>query len=229
LGACGFGAWAEYVAAPEDALVLKPANVTFEGAAAGAQYALVALQGLRDKGGIQAGHKVLINGASGGVGTFAVQIAKSLGANVTGVCSTRNLDLLRSIGADQIIDYTQENFANSGELYDLIFDIAGKRPVSDYTGALRAGGTFVSCAISPVALLVGPLMSMFGSKKFVQLSHSPSVADLTFVSELLESSKVVPVIDRAFALSETAEAVRYYEHGSPQGKVVITVGGNGET
>ena len=223
IGAVGFGAWAEYVAAPADALVRKPANTTFEGAAAVAQYALVALQGLRDKGGIQAGQKVLINGASGGVGTFAVQIAKSFGAEVTGVCSTRNLDLVRSIGADQAIDYTQEDFAQGGEQYDLIFDIAGKRSISDYTGALRPGGTFVSCAISPVALLLGPLMSLLGSKKVVQLSHSPNVADLAFMSELLEAGKVIPVIAKAFPLSEAAGAVRYYEDSNPQGKVVITV------
>ena len=226
IGASGFGAWAEYVAAPEQALVSKPANTTFEGAAAVAQYALVALQGLRDKGGIQAGQKVLINGASGGIGTFAVQIAKSFGAEVTGVCSTRNLDLVRSIGASEVIDYTQEDFAQGGEQYDLIFDIAGKRPVSDYAGALRPEGTFVSCAISPAALLLGPLMSMFGSKKVVQLSHSPSAADLAFMNELLEAGKVAPVIDKAFPLSEAAEAVRYYEDKNPQGKVVITVGGS---
>ena len=223
IGAEGLGAWAEYVAAPEGALVLKPADVDFEGAAAVAQYALVALQGLRDKGGIQAGQKVLINGASGGVGTFAVQIAKAFGAEVTGVCSTRSLDLVRSIGADHAIDYTQEDFTRGGQQYDLIFDIAGRRPVSDHTGALRAGGTFVSCAISPVALLLGPLMSMLGSKKVVQLSHSPNASDLAFMSELLEAGKVVPIIDRAFPLSEVAQAVRYYEDESPQGKVVITV------
>ena len=228
IGAVGFGAWAEYVAAPADALVRKPANTTFEGAAAVAQYALVALQGLRDKGGIQAGQKVLINGASGGVGTFAVQIAKSFGAEVTGVCSTRNLDLVRSIGADHAIDYTQEDFAAGGAQYDLIFDIAGKRSVSDFRGALRPGGTFVSCAISPVALLAGPLLSMFGGKKVVQLSHSPSVADLAFMNELLASGQVAPVIDKAFPLSQTAEAVRYYEDQSPRGKVVITVGGGDE-
>jgi len=225
IGAAGFGAWAEYVAAPADTLVPKPANVRFEGAAAVAQYALVALQGLRDKGGIQAGQKVLINGASGGVGTFAVQIAKAFGAEVTGVCSTRNLDLVRSIGADQVIDHTQEDWTQSGERYDLIFDIAGKRSVSKYTGALRPGGTFVSCAISPVALLLGPLMSMFGSKKVVQLSHSPKVADLAFMSELLEAGKVVPVIDKTFALAKAADAVRHYENTSPRGKVAITVGG----
>ena len=228
IGGCGFGAWAEYVAAPEDTLVLKPDNTTFEDVASVAQYALVALQGLRDKGAIQAGQRVLINGASGGVGTFAVQIAKSFGAQVTGVCSTRNLDLVRSIGADHVIDYTQEDFTRGGQRYDLIFDIAGNRSVSDYTGALDPGGTFVSCAISPVALLLGPLMSILGSKKVVQLSHSPNVADLAFMSELLETGKVVPVIDKAYPLGEVAKAVRHYEEGQPQGKVVISVEHNSE-
>jgi len=226
IGGCGFGAFAEYVSAPETALVLKPANITFEEAAAVSQAAIVALQGLRDKGQIHPGQKVLINGASGGVGTFAVQIAKSFGAEVTGVCSTRNLELVRSIGADQVIDYTQEDFTTGGQHYDLIFSIVANRSVSEYMRALRPKGIYVSCAISPVALLLGPLISMFGSKKVVQLSHSPDVKDLVFMKELLEAGKVVPVIDRRFPLSEVAEAVRHYEQGHPQGKVVITVAGN---
>ncbi|MBU0491299.1 MAG: NAD(P)-dependent alcohol dehydrogenase [Chloroflexi bacterium] len=223
IGGCGFGAFAEYVAAPENALVLKPANTTFEEAAAVAQAAIVALQGLRDKGRIQAGQRVLINGASGSVGTFAVQIAKSFGAEVTGVCSTRNLDLVRSIGADQVIDYTQEDFTRSGQQYDLIFDIVANRSVSDYRRALRPKGNYVACAISAVALLLGPLISMFGSKKVVQLSHSPNDKDLVFMKELLEAGKVIPVIDRRYPLSEVAQAFRHYEEGHPRGKVVITV------
>ena len=223
IGGCGFGAFAEYVAAPESALVLKPAGTTFEGAAAVSQAAIVALQGLRDKGQIQPGQKVLINGASGGVGTFAVQIAKSFGANVTGVCSTRNLDLLRSIGADQVIDYTQEDFSQGGPQYDLIFDIAGNRSVREILRALRPKGTFVSCAISPVALLLGPFISMFGSKRVVQLSHSPNAKDLAYMSELLEAGKVVPVIGGRYPLSEVADAFRCYEEGHLQGKVVITM------
>jgi NADPH:quinone reductase-like Zn-dependent oxidoreductase len=226
---CGFGAFAEYVAVPESELALKPASITFEEAATVPQAALVALQGLRDKGQIQPGKKVLINGASGGNGTFAVQIAKSFGAEVTGVCSTRNLDLVRSIGADHVIDYTQEDFTTSGQQYDLIFDIAGNRSVSDYLRALRPKGTYVACAISPVALLLGPLISMLGSKKVVQLSHSPDVKDLVFVKELLEAGKVVPVIDRRYPLSEVAEALRNYEDGHSQGKVVITVAPNDNT
>jgi 2-desacetyl-2-hydroxyethyl bacteriochlorophyllide A dehydrogenase len=228
IGACGFGAFAEYVAAPASALVPKPEGTTFEGAAAVSQAAIVALQGLRDKGQIQPEQKVLINGASGGIGTFAVQIAKSFGAEVTGVCSTRSLDLLRSIGADQVIDYTQEDFTSGGPQYDLIFDIAGNRSVSETLRALRPKGTFVSCAISPVALLLGPFISMFGSKKVVQLSHSPNAADLAFLSELLKVGKVVPVIDKSFPLSEAAKAVRHYEEGRPQGKVVITVEQDGK-
>jgi NADPH:quinone reductase-like Zn-dependent oxidoreductase len=218
----GFGAFAEYVAVPESELALKPANLTFEEAATVPQAALVALQGLRDKGGIQPGQKVLINGASGGNGTFAVQIAKSFGAEVTGVCSTRNMDLVRSIGADHVIDYTQEDFA-SGPQVDLIFDIAGNRSVSDHLRALRPKGTYVACAISPVALLLGPLISMLGSKKVVQLSHSPNVRDLVFMKELIEAGKVVPVIAGRYSLSEVAEALRNYEDGHAQGKVVIIV------
>jgi NADPH:quinone reductase-like Zn-dependent oxidoreductase len=220
---CGFGAFAEYVAVPESELALKPANLTFEEAAAVPQAALVALQGLRDKGGIQPGQKVLINGASGGNGTFAVQIAKYYGAEVTGVCSTRNLDLVRSLGADHVIDHTQEDFTKNGQPIDLIFDIAGNRSLSEYLRALRPKGTYVACAISPGALLLGPLISMLGSKKVVQLSHSPNAKDLVFMKELIEAGKVVPVIARVYPLSEAAEALRNYEDGHAQGKVVITV------
>jgi NADPH:quinone reductase-like Zn-dependent oxidoreductase len=223
LSRCGYGAFAEYVAVPEGELALKPANIPFEEAATLPQAALVALQGLRDKGQIQPGQKVLINGASGGNGTFAVQIAKSFGAEVTGVCSTRNLDLARSLGADQVIDYTQEDFTQGGQRYDLILDIVGNRTVSDCMRALRPKGTYVACAFSPVALLLGPLISILGSKKVVQLSHSPDVKDLAFVKELVEAGKVVPVIDKRYPLSEVAEALRNYEDGHAQGKVVITV------
>ena len=223
LGACGFGAWAEYVSAPADALVPKPANTTFEVAAAVSQSAVVALQGLRDKGQIQPGQKVLINGASGGVGTFAVQIAKAFGAEVTGVCGAQNLDLVRSIGADHVIDYAQEDFTTKGQRYDLIFDIAGSHSVPAYMRALCPKGTHVSCAISPVALLLGPLISAFGSKNVVQLSHSPDVQDLALLKELLEAGKVVPVIDISYPLSETTRAVRHYEEGHPRGKIVIAV------
>jgi NADPH:quinone reductase-like Zn-dependent oxidoreductase len=227
LGESGFGALAEYVAAPEDALVRKPDSISFEDAAAVCQAPIVALQGLRDKGEVQAGHKVLVNGASGGVGTFAVQIAKAFGAEVTGVCSTENLDLVRSIGADHVIDYTREDFTQRDERYDLIFDNVANRSVSDYLRALKPGGTHISCAFSGSVLLLGPLRSALSGKKVVQLTHSPKVEDLAFMSELMEAGKVVPVIDRRFPLEETAKAYRHRDAGV-RGKVVITVtGGSG--
>ena len=223
IGDCGLGAYAEYVSVPENALAHKPSNMTFDEAAAVAQAAVVALQGLRDKGQIQSGQNVLINGASGGVGTFAVQIAKSYGAVVTGVCSTGNREMVLSIGADHVIDYKHEDFTQMEERYDLILDIVANRRVSDYTRVLSPGGCYVSVAINWNSLLVGPLISATGGKKVVQLSHEPSVKDLVYMKGLIESGKVVSVIDRRFPLSETAEAVRYYGEGHPQGKIVITV------
>jgi NADPH:quinone reductase-like Zn-dependent oxidoreductase len=217
IGGIGHGAFAEYVAVPENALALKPVNLTYEEAAAFPQYALVALQGLRDKGQIQLGHKVLINGASGGVGTFAVQIAKSYGAEVTGVCSTKNLELVRSLGADHVINYTQEDFTQKEQRYDLILDSVANRSISDYTGALTPEGRYVA-----VAFNVRALISMSGDK-VSQLSHKPNVNDLVYMKELIEAGKVVPVIDRRYPLSEIGEAFRYFEEGHPQGKVVLTV------
>jgi len=227
----GLGAFAEYTCMPEEgALAIKPANLTYEEAAAVPSAAVTALQGLRDKGQIQPGQKVLVIGASGGVGSFAVQIAKSFGAEVTGVCSTRNLDMVRSIGADQVIDYTQEDFTKSGQCYDLILDIAVKRSVSDYKRALSPKGIYVLCGFSMAAMLqvlfLGPLISMTGSKKFVYYGAKPNNKDLVFMKELLEAGKVVPVIDRRYPLSEVPEAIRYYEKGHAQGKVVITVDHN---
>ncbi|MCW4040369.1 MAG: NAD(P)-dependent alcohol dehydrogenase [Candidatus Bathyarchaeota archaeon] len=218
IGDYGYGAYAEYVSVPENALALKPVNITYEEAAAVPQYALVALQGLRDEGQIQRGQKVLINGASGGIGTFAVQIAKSFGAEVTGVCSTRNLDMVRSIGADHVFDYTQEDFTQKEQRYDLILDIVANRSISDYTRALTPKGNYVA-----VAFNVRALISLTGSKRVSQLSHEPNVKDLVYMKELIEAGKVVPVIDIRFPLSEVADAMRYYEEGHPQGKVVITV------
>jgi len=226
IGACGFGAYAEYVSVPENALALKPVNITYEEAAAVPQYAVVALQGLRDKGQIQHGQKVLINGASGGIGTFAVQIAKSYETEVTGVCSTRNLDMVRSIGADHVIDYTQEDFTQNEKRYDLILDIVANHYISDYMHALSPKGNYVAVAFNPSALFLGPLISMTGSKKVGQLSHKPNVKDLVFIKELIEAGKVVPVIDGRYPLSEVAEAFRYYGEGHPSGKVVITVEDN---
>ena len=216
---CGFGAFAEYVAVSENVLALKPVNLSYEEAAAVPQYALVALQGLRDEGQIQPGQKVLINGASGGIGTFAVQIAKSFGADVTGVCSTRNLELVRSLGADHVIDYTQEDFTQKEQRYDLILDIVANRPVSDYTRALRPNGSYVAVAFNASALLARGR----GGKKVIQLSHEPNVDDLEYVKELIEAGRVVPVIDSRYPLSEAAEAFKHYGEGRPVGKVVITM------
>ena len=219
LGEFGFGAFAEYVSVPEDALALKPANLTYEEAAAVPQYALVALQGLRDEGNIQPGQRVLINGASGGVGTFAVQVAKSFGAEVTGVCSTRNLDLVRSIGADHVIDYTREDFTEGEQRYDLILDVVANRPLSRYVRALSPNGRYVAVAFK-VSALFGRSR---GGKKVIQLSHEPNVEDLAYMRELIEAGKVTPVIDRRYRLSEVAEAFRYFEEGNPSGKLVIAM------
>jgi NADPH:quinone reductase-like Zn-dependent oxidoreductase len=230
---CGFGAFAEYVSVPENAVALKPANIAFEEAAAVPEAALVALQALRDKGHIQTGQKVLIYGASGGIGTFAVQIAKSFGAEVTGVCSKRNVDMVRSIGADQVIDYTQEDFTKNGQRYDLIVATAGYRSIFDYKRALGPKGIYVATggsmrgpnAMAQIyqAMLLGPWLSMTGSKKLGSMSLRINQKDLVFMKELLEASKVKPVIDRHYKLSEVAEALRYYGEGHAQGKVVIGV------
>jgi len=225
-GESGFGAFAEYRCVTEDKLVPKPANSSFEEAAAVPESAVTALQGLRDKGQIQSEQKVLINGASGGVGTFAVQIAKSFGAEVTGVCSTSKLDMVRSIGADHVIDYTEEDFTRSGQHYDLILAANGSHPISDYKRALSPEGIYV--ATGPTAqlfqaILLGPFMSMTGSKKMGSSARTPNKKDLVFMKELLEAGKVVPVIDRRYPLSEVPEALRYIGEGHALGKVVITV------
>ena len=223
------GAFAEYVCVTENAFALKPTSTTFEEAAAVPVAAVTALQGLRDKGQIQPGQRVLINGASGGVGTFAVQIGKSFGAEVTGVCSTGNLDMVRSIGANQVIDYTQEDFTNNHQRYDLIIDAVGNRSVSDLKRALSPKGTCVIIGFSSLALLfqamfLGPWMSLIGSKKIGLMGTAkPNSADVDFLKELLGAGKLVPVIDRSYPLSEVAEAIRYLEEGHARGKVVITV------
>ncbi|UCE38925.1 MAG: NAD(P)-dependent alcohol dehydrogenase [Thermoplasmata archaeon] len=223
IGDFGFGAFAEYVCAPEDALALKPVNMSYEEAAAVPQYAVVALQGLRDKGQIQQEQKVLINGASGGVGTFAVQIAKSFGAEVTGVCSSRNLDMVRSIGADYVIDYTKEDFTTTRKKYDLILDIVANRSIFDYTSALSPKGSYVAVAFKASVMFVGPLISMTGSKRLIQLSHKPNFEDLIFMKGLIESGKVVSIIDRQYSFSKVPEAVRYFNDGNPAGKIVIKI------
>jgi NADPH:quinone reductase-like Zn-dependent oxidoreductase len=227
----GNGGFAEYVSAPENALVLKPANLSFEEAAAVPMAAVTALQGLRDQGKIQPGQKVLINGASGGVGTFAVQIAKSFGAEVTAVCSTRNLDMARSLGADHVIDYTKEDFTQNGRLYELILAVNGYHPISAYKRALTPGGIYVMAGgtIAQIfqAMLLGPWMSKTGGKKMGGVSAKPDQKDLVYMKELIEAGKVVPVIDKRYPLREIPEALRYLGEGHARGKVVITVGQNG--
>ena len=222
----GFGAFAEYICARENALVLKPASMTFEEVAAVPQAAVLALQGLRDKRQIQPGQKVLINGAGGGAGTFAVQIAKSFGAEVTGVDSTSKLDMMRSIGADQVIDYTREDFTKNGQRYDLILDFAAYHSIFDYKRALSPKGIYVMVGGSSArifqVMFLGPWISMTGSKKMGILMHKPN-KDLAFMKELFEAGKVVPIIDRRYPLNETAEALRYFGEGHARGKVVITV------
>jgi NADPH:quinone reductase-like Zn-dependent oxidoreductase len=227
------GGFAEYACAAENNLALKPDNISFEAAAAVPVAALTALQGLRDKGQIQTGQKVLINGASGGVGTFAVQIAKYFGAEVTAVCSTRNLDVARSIGADHVIDYTKEDFIQNGQRYDLIVAANGYHPLLDYRRALSPSGIYVvlggSMAQIFQGMLLGPLVSRLGSKKmgFMGIAKT-SQEDLVFMGELLKTGKVVPVIDRCYPLREVAEAIRYLVEEHAQGKVVISVEHNGK-
>jgi NADPH:quinone reductase-like Zn-dependent oxidoreductase len=227
LSGCGWGGFAEYVAVPENGLAIKPANLSFEEAAAVPMAGVTALQGLRDKGKIQSGQKVLINGASGGVGTFAVQIAKAFGAEVTGVCSTRNLDILQSIGADHSIDYTKEDFTQKKQSYDLILAVNGYQPISAYKRALSSNGIYVmvggSGAQFTQAMVLGPWISMTGSKKLGNMLQRPNQKDLIYMKELLEAGKVQPVIDKCYKLSEVPEALRYFEEGHAQGKVVITV------
>ncbi len=220
--------FAEYACAREDAVTLKPTNVTFEAAAAVPIAALTALQGLRNNGHIQSGQKVLINGASGGVGTFAVQIAKSFGAEVTAVCSSKNLDNARSMGADHVIDYTQEDFTKNGQSYDLIIAVNGHHSILSYRRALSPKGICVviggSLAQIFQALLFGPLISKTGSKKIGFMGIAKlNQKDLVLVKELLEAGRVKPVIDRRYPLSETAEALQYLEEGHARGKVVITM------
>jgi NADPH:quinone reductase-like Zn-dependent oxidoreductase len=227
---CGMGGFAEYACIHEEKLALKPAATTFEQAAAVPVAGLTALQGLRDHGRLQAGHQVLINGASGGVGTFAVQIAKALGAHVTGVCSTRNLDMVRSIGADNMIDYTKENFWQSGQKYDLILDNAAYQSISKSLGALKPTGVYVlvggptSTASLLLSLILNPLISRLKGRKLVSFIAKLNQADLAIIGELLQACKVVPVIDRKYSLSETPQAIQYVEEGHARGKVVITMG-----
>ncbi len=225
------GAFAEYACAREDRLALKPANLTFEQAAALPVAGVTALQGLRDKAPVRPGQKVLIHGAAGGVGTFAVQIAKSFGAEVTGVCRTENVDLVRSLGADHVVDYTRDDFTRSALPYDLLFDCVGDRSFSDCRRVLLPKGTYVAVGVRPGGKWIGPLprlltvflSSPFVSQRVVFFVARVNAEDLTALKTLIETKKVTPVIGRRFPLSEAAEAIRYLEAGHPGGKIVITV------
>jgi len=232
-GVCN-GAFAEYVCAFEKSLMKKPTHLSFEQVAAVPVAAFTALQGLRDQGQIQTGQKVLINGAAGGVGTFAVQIAKSFGAIVTGVCSTRNVAMVGSIGADHVVDYTQEDFTQSGLRYDLVFDTVGNRSLSSCRRVLSSNGVLVLVGGPDKGRLLGPLsrsikglvLSRFVSHRMLMLLSTWNKDDLVVIQDLLDDGKVTPVIDRTYTLSEVPEAIRYLEQGHAQGKVVITLNPN---
>ncbi len=224
---CGFGGFAEHVSVPADVLIAKPDNVSFEQAAAVPVAGLTALQALRTYGGLQAGQKVLVNGASGGVGSHAVQLAKALGAEVTAVCSTGKMELVRKLGADHVIDYTQEDFTKSGQRYDLILGVNGHHKLSAYKRALSPKGTYV--AIGGTwgqifgALFLGPFLSLFGRKKIKNMGSALTTpADLATLRDLLASGDITPEIDRRYPLEETADAMRYFNEGHTRGKVVIT-------
>ncbi len=225
---CGWGGFAEYVCVSEKAnvLALKPTSMTFEQSASVPQAAVLALQGLR-QGKIDRARKVLINGAAGGVGSFAVPMAKSYGAEVTGVDSKGKLEFLRSLGADHVIDYKQQDFTRNGQQYDLILDVQAYYSITDYKPALSASGIFVmvggSSALASRLLLLGPLISMTGSKKLGLLMHKPDANDLDIMKTLFTAGKTEPVIDKCYPLSEVAEAIRYYEEGRVEGKIVITM------
>ena len=223
-GSSSHGCFAEYVNVSEESVVLKPINLTFEQAASVPGAAIPALQALRDHGQVQPGHEILINGASGGLGTFAVQIAKSFGAEVTGVCSTRNLDLVRSIGADHVIEYTQNDFTQNGERYDLVFDAVGKSSFTDSKRVLKPYAIYVSTEFSPSLALRGFWISITGNQKMVPLPPKPpSQKDLLYLKRLLEDGDINPVIDRSYSLSELPDALRYLEEGHARGKIVITM------
>ena len=221
------GGFAEYACAPERTLAQKPASLTFEQAAAIPQGGVIALQGIREKGQVQPGQHVLINGAGGSAGTFAVQLAKLYGAEVTGVDNTGKMDFLRSLGADHVIDYTRENFTKNGKQYDLILDVIAHRSVFAYKRALRPNGTYFfvggSVAIIFQILLLGPWMRRTAGKNIRILAVQPNPKDMVSITELCEAGIVVPVIDRRYPLSEVAEALRYLGEGHAKGKVVITV------
>lgn len=225
-GDIGKGGFAEYVCVTEDNIALKPSNISFESAAAVPLAAVAALQGLRDKGKLHAGQKVLINGASGGVGSFAVQIAKAFGAEVTGVCSTKKMESVRLMGAKYVIDYTQEDFTKNGKAYDLILDMAAYHSVSHYKNSLTERGTYVMIggAISRLfqMMIFGPFLSRNGNKRMVFLFAEPNKTDLEFVRELLKLGQVTAVIDKCYPLLELAKALTYLEEEHHTGKIIIT-------
>jgi NADPH:quinone reductase-like Zn-dependent oxidoreductase len=229
-GSCR-GAFAEYVCTAESAIVLKPENVTIEQAASAPVAAFTALQGLRNKGHIRAGQTLLVNGAAGGVGTFAVQVAKSFGVAVTGVCSTRNVEMVRSIGADEVIDYTRTDFTTRGQRYDLLFDAVGNHSLLACRAVLNPGGICIMAGGSADRWMIGPIaraisaivLSLFGSRKLVGMLAKANREDLALVGGLMEAGRVKPVIDRIYKLSEVPEAIRYLEEGHAQGKVVISL------
>ncbi|GBF37584.1 NAD(P)-dependent alcohol dehydrogenase [Leptospira johnsonii] len=225
--ASGFGGFAEYKCGKEDEFVLKPSNISFEDAAALPLAGMTALHSLRDFGNVQAGQKVLINGASGGVGTFAIQLAKYFGAEVTAVCSTLKRELSISLGADHVIDYTKEDFTKGGKKYDLIIGVNGYRSISEYKGALNPEGRYIMAGGGTAqlfqALLLGPLISLISDRKIIAASSQPNQKDLLFLSELLRSGKIKSVIDRRYSLEEVPEAIHYVEQGHANGKVIILV------
>src|SRR5215211_1366637 len=231
------GAFADYVSAPESGLTVKPANVTFEQAASAPVAAITALQSLRDKGQVRPGQTVLINGAAGGVGTFAVQIARSFGADVTGVCSTRNVEMVAGIGADRVIDYTREDFTKGGERYDTILDCIGNHSLSACRRVLKPEGTYIGVGgpSSPwmidalAGVVTSVLLSRLGSKKMTMHLAKLTSEDLAIAGGLMAAGTVRPVIDRRYSLRETAAAIRYLEEGHARGKVIITVGGDATT
>jgi NADPH:quinone reductase-like Zn-dependent oxidoreductase len=230
-GTCD-GSFAEYACAREERFAPKPGNISFEQAAAVPVSGCTALQGLRDKGRVEAGQDVLIIGASGGVGSFAVQLAKAFGASVTGVCSTAKVDLVRSIGADHVIDYTKQDLADAGRRYDLILDSGGRRPLSELRRVLAPKGTLVIVGGEGGGRLLGgfdrqilraPLLSLFVGQRLGPLVSKETPEDLMTLKELIEAGKVTPVVDRTYALADTPEAIRYLHDGRARGKVVVTV------
>jgi NADPH:quinone reductase-like Zn-dependent oxidoreductase len=230
-GQAATGAFAEYLVVPAKLLAPKPANLSFEDAAA-VPWAATALQGLRDAGGLKAGQRVLINGASGGVGTWAVQIAKALGAEVTAVCSTRNVEMVRALGADEVIDYTEQDFVKGGARFDVMMDLVGNRSLSDCRSVLKPKGAYVPCSggggdwVGPFVRIVGGLLSfLFTSRKFKMFVMTPNRNDLLFLKELVEAGKAKPVIERRYALSEAGEALKHVGEGHAQGQTVIRIAG----